>query len=409
MRRLATLVAATLALPCAGWAQDAAQPVTLSAFGTLSGVRTDTDLGQYATSLLQPNGAAKTWDFTVDSLIAGQIDAKATDKLSFTLQVVANKTAQDTFEPHVEWAFGRYTVSPTLQVRGGVMSVPVFMLSDSRLVGLSYPWARVPTALYSQVPVTNFAGADVVYRPSFGGTTLTLQPYYGVAHPHVPSDPAHGDYVKADLKPIAGLNIVAENGPWTARAGYFASKFTYPGASLHGLLDTLRSLDAMLPGAASLADSLDPSAKRTTFLGAGVSYDSRNVFLQAEFGKRKSDSFLADTTSWYATGGYRFGNFMPHITFSQTKVQSPTSQSVVPPVGELQPLADGLNGFLSEENPAQKAVAIGLRYQLGSNADLKVQWDRVKMPDGARGSFVNVQPGLPNTVNVYSAVLDFVF
>ena len=40
------------------------------------------------------------------------------------------------------------------------MAVPVFMQSDSRLVGISYPWVRTPTALYSQVPITNFRGVD---------------------------------------------------------------------------------------------------------------------------------------------------------------------------------------------------------------------------------------------------------
>jgi hypothetical protein len=37
-----------------------------------------------------------------------------------------------------------------------------------------------------------------------------------------------------------------------------------------------------------------------------------------------------------------------------------------------------------------------------------VQWDRVRLPDGAMGSFKGT-PGFAETVNVYSAGVDFVF
>jgi len=409
-RRIAAIVAAALALPATGWAEELSDRVSVSAFGTLGAVRTSTDLGEYATSVLQPNGAKRSWDFTVDSLIAGQVDIKATKDLSFTVQAVANKTASDTFEPHSEWAFARYAVTRQLQVRGGILAVPIFMLSDSRLVGFSYPWVRVPTALNSQVPVTNFAGADLVYRPSFGETVLTIQPYYGVAHPRVPNTTAAaGSYVTTDLDPMAGVNFAVEHGKWTARAGYLYTKFTYSSDTVRTLFNGLRGIDRLVPGAAALASSLEAEDKKITFVGVGLAYDGRDVFFQTEYGKRKTDLFLADTSAWYATLGYRFGNLMPHVTVSQVKTDSPTSQSVVPAAGQLAPLAAGINNLLAGQNPAQKTVAVGARYQFARNADLKLQWDRVKVPAGAQGNFLRVQPGFPGSVNVYSAAVDFVF
>ena len=407
MRRTAAAVAAALA--CTAVLADEGDRVTLSAFGTLGAVRTNTDLGRYATSVLQPSGAARAWDFTIDSLIAGQADIKATRDLSFTVQVVANKTADDDFEPHAEWAFARYAVTPQLQVRGGILAVPIFMLSDSRLIGFSYPWVRVPTAVNSQVPVTNFTGVDVVYRPSVGNTIFTLQPYYGEAHPQVPSSTTAGTSTKSDLKPMAGINVAVENGPWTARAGYLYTRFSYHTDTVNALFAGARSIDRLVPGAAALADELEANDKKITFAGVGAAYDGRDIFAQAEYGRRKAELFLADTSAWYATLGYRFGSVMPHVTFSQVRTDSPTTQRVIPAVGALAPLAAGINSLLAGQNPAQKAVALGVRWQFARNADFKAQWDRVKIPAGAQGNFQQVQPGFPGTVNVYSAAVDFVF
>ena len=109
-------------------------------FGTLGFVSTNTGQAEYATSMLQPGGAKKKPDFGVDSLLAGQIDARFTKALSFV--GVANRTADDDFVPHVEWAFVRYAITPNLSVRGGILAMPIFLQSDSRLVGFANPDIR---------------------------------------------------------------------------------------------------------------------------------------------------------------------------------------------------------------------------------------------------------------------------
>jgi len=92
------------------------------------------------------------------------------------------------------------------------------------------------------------------------------------------------------------------------------------------------------------------------------------------------------------------------------KVDSPTSQSIVPSVGPLAAVAGGVNTLLSGQNVAQKTIAIGARYQFHKNADVKVQWDRVDLPNGAVGNFQKAEPGFAGSkVNVYSAAVDFVF
>ena len=410
MQSKLTRIASAIAIvaPMCAHADDAAPSMfTFSGFGTAGVVQTNTNLGQYATSILQPKGADKDADWGVDSMIAGQVNVRATDSLTFVGQLVANRTADDNYTPHVEWAFGRYAFTPDLSVRAGILAVPVFLQSDSRLVGFANPWVRTPTAVYSQAPFTNFMGADLVYRHAFGDASMTLQPYVGKANVHIPQAGGHGT---VDLDDIVGLNLSGDVGAWTIRAGYFQTKLTYAADSTTQLFNGLRQIDMFVPGAADLADSLDSDHKKITFTTVGASYDSGNVLFQAEYAKRKCDFFLADTSSWYATFAYRFGNVMPNITLSQVKVDSPLSQNVVPTGGPFAPLGFGVNALLQQQDTAQKAVSVGVRWQFAKNFDAKLQWDRVALPNGAVGNFTNVQPGFAgSTVNVYSAAVDFVF
>jgi hypothetical protein len=382
--------------------------LSFSGFGTAGAVATNTDKAEFATSVLQPNGAKKKADFGVDSLLAGQVNYRMTDSLSFVGQAVANKNADDQFTPHVEWAFAKYAITRDLGVRGGIMPAPILMISDSRLVGFANPWVRPPTAVYSQVALTNFRGVDLLVRHAVGDVNLTAQPYFGKAPTWVPN--AGGDHLTAQIDNMAGLNLGAELGGWTARVGYMQAKFTYHTDVLDQLFGGLRGVNAFVPGAAQLADSLDATGKRIRFMSAGAAYEGGNLLFQAEYAKRKSDFFLGDTTSWYTTLGYRHGDFLPFVTLSQVKMDSPSSDSTIPPFGPLVALSGGVNAVLATQNAAQKVVAVGMRYQFAKNADVKVQWDRVRIPQGSTGGFQH--PTLDfngGNVNIYSATVDFVF
>ena len=402
----AAAFAAALAPSCA-FAQQAYPDVSFSGFGTLAAVRTNTDAGQYATSVLQPEGARRAWDVRPDSVLAGQVTARFTRDLGFVGQVVANRRAQDDFIPHVEWAFLRYAITPDVAVRGGIMAVPILMLSESRLVGISFPWVRPPTAVYSQVPITNFRGADVVYRKPIGDTVVTVQPYFGKAPTDVPS--STGAVVRTDLDNVLGVAASASWSEWTVRASYFQGDLTYPGQTAASYVARLRELAPTVAGAADLASRIDPTRKRLSYATVGASYDDGRVFAQAEYGRLGSETLmLAETRSWYATLGYRLGKVMPHLTVSSTRVTSTLTQSVLSPSGPFGDLAAGIDTILATSNVSQDVVALGARWQFMRNADLKLQWDHVRLPDGAVGNF-NASPGFARSVNVYSVALDFVF
>jgi hypothetical protein len=96
---------------------------------------------------------------------------------------------------------------------------------------------------------------------------------------------------------FGGVNLAAEIGSWTVRAGYLQTQFTYRTDSLTQLFGGVRSVAPLVPGAAALADSLEPIDKQITFAALGVAYDSGSIPFQGEYGRRKAEFFLADTTS----------------------------------------------------------------------------------------------------------------
>jgi hypothetical protein len=406
-RILAAAVAGALCLPGAAAAADESSAFSFSGFGTLGGVKTDNDKAEFVTSVLQPKGPSDKVDYGVDSLLALQASYKATPKLSFVGQLVSNRNADNRFTPHVEWAFVRYAFTGDLSVRGGIMAAPIFMASESRLVGFANPWVRTPTALYSQVPFTSFRGVDLVYRHNVGDVSVSVQPYFGKAPTEVPN--TGGGHITTQIDRMTGINVSAEIRGWTARAGYMQTRFTYSSPTVDQLFGGLAAIDPFVPGAANLAKDLSSNDKKISFASVGLGYEGANVFFQTELGRRRTDLFLADTTAWYSTLGYRVGDFMPFATVSQVKVDSPTSNNLVPPVGPLAAISFGLNSLLASQNYAQKTVAAGVRYQFAKSADVKVQWDRVKLPSGALGNFIHATPDFGGTVNVYSATVDFVF
>jgi hypothetical protein len=61
--------------------------------------------------------------------------------------------------------------------------------------------------------------------------------------------------------------------------------------------------------------------------------------------------------------------------------------------------------------PVQDTVSLGVRWDLAKSAALKVQFDRVALGAGSRGTFGNVQPDFQpgGIVRLVSAAVDFLF
>jgi hypothetical protein len=369
-----------------------------SGFGTLGYVKTNTDAGLYA-GPGQPGGASKDGTAAVDSKLGLQVNAKANNVFSGTVQAISERNGDGNFKPAIEWAFLKAQVTPDLGIRVGRIGAPLFMVSDFRSIGYSNLWLRTPLEVYGQVPYSHFDGADAIYQGTIGSTTLTGQLFVGKSNDTSATVDVH-------IKKQIGLNVTAEfdNG-LTVRLGTAHGKLTVDNASATALAATLRQTPF-----AAVGNQLDANDKDAWFSGIGVGYDHENWVANFEYTKRKTSSFVSSTTGWEATLGYRVGKFTPYAVVSQLKVDSSNIKNTIPTNAgvQLATLAAYVNALIARQNLAQKTDAVGVRWDVWKNIALKAQYDRVKV-DGGVGLFTRVTGTMPSSVNVYSIAADFVF
>lgn len=403
--KLNPLLAAALAGAC-GLASSAAHADALSwdpswnfsGFGTLAYTTTNTDQAQFVEPA-QEGGVDKDGGIGADTKIGAQVNLKANNVFSGTVQAISKRNGQGNYKPAVEWAFLKAQVLPELALRGGRIGLPFYMVSDYLNVNYSNLWVRPPMDVYGQVPFSHFDGGDAIYQGSFGGTTLTAQAFGGTST-------AWNDGTRVHVHDLVGVNFTAEfdNG-FSVRLGRAQGKLTVDSQKLDGLVTLLSATPF-----ASVGQQISVVSKDASFTGAGVTYDQGNVVASAEYTKRKTSSYVSSTTGWSATGGYRLGKFTPYAVISRVKVDDTNVDNTIPKsVPQLAPLSAAVDGLIFQQDIGQKTQALGVRWDAWKNVAVKGEWDHIK-PDGGPGLFVNVQPGFAGkTVNVYTVSVDFVF
>jgi hypothetical protein len=391
-------------------ADDAdAQMFSFSGFGTLGVVHSSENKADFTSSIFKPQGAGYShrWSADVDSLIAGQVTANLTPRLSAVLQVISEQNSDNSYRPHVEWANIKYQFTPDFSVRVGRIVLPAFLLSDTRKVGYATAWVRPPVEVYQLLPVTSNDGVDASYRLHFGEFTNTVQGSIGNNDTKLTNN---GGYSKA--RDSWGISNTTEYGPLTVHIAYLKTNLTVE--SINPLFNAFRQFG---PEGIAIADKYDPANKPFPFLGLGASYDPGNWFVMGEWGHAKRNSVLGDNTAWYASGGYRFEKFTPYLIYADAKVDSNTSDpgltvSALPPflAGPATGLNAALNAILGSAT-VQNTISIGGRWDFMKNAAFKLQFDHTRIGAGSPGVLSNTQPGFQpgGKVNVFSATVDFVF
>jgi len=361
---LGTTAALALSLPAAHAATQLTDSLTFSGFGTLGYVAADTDEGEFRREA-QPSGAGKKGNFEVDSNLGLQLSYKPVDWLSATVQSLTMQRVSTDMTTRIEWAYLKATPIEGLSVRGGLMSLPNFLVSDSRRVGYANTWLRPANEVYG-IDLLNggLKGVDVSYRLPLGGNGLTITALGGTSSVDAAS-------VSVDVKSVRGLNALWEGDGYSVRVGQIEGKPDVDTAIFGGTGEEVYK-----------------------FTGIGANVDRNNVVVQAEYVRRRSSqaSSIIDANGWYVLGGYRIGSYLPYLQMAKA---SPANNSMA---------------------VKQKTTAVGLRWDAFSSAALKFQFERVDTDGTAGYSFATPSTGGPGggapvtqPVNVFSVALDFVF
>lgn len=362
----------------------------------------------YTSSVLKAKGVgySKHLSAEVDSRLGVQLAVKAGKQWSAVLQVVSEQRTDNTYRPMVEWANVKYQATPDLSLRFGRIALPIFLAADYRKVGYVYPWVRPPVELYGAIPISNSDGVDATYRWNRNGLKNVTQAFFGRTKMELNTK------TRLEARSLAGFSNTTEYGAASVRLSMGTTELT---------LDVVREFfDGMRqfgPQGAALSDHYAVDHKRASVISIGASYDPGNWFAMGEVGRMRSRSFLGDTTSMYASTGYRFGDLTPYFSYARVRANSATTEpglnlAGMPPAAAAAGTA--INGYLNwllTTIPVQRTVSVGTRWDCATDVAFKVQFDRVTPLGGSRGTLINVQPGFRSgrALNVASAVLDFVF
>jgi len=194
---------------------------------------------------------------------------------------------------------------------------------------------------------------------------------------------------------------------------------------------------------AQVNDLLYPEDVQASFTGIGLAYDQDNWVGSLEYTKRKTKSYISDTTGWYTTVGYRIDKFTPYLGFSKIKSDRRSTNPVTPTAlksaalitnsgGSSSPYYDGatkadggmlqeyvgINQVLGTQKQDEKTITLGVRWDATSSMAVKAQFDRVRKPADSNGMFLIADPAQASaqafqnesrSVNVLTLSVDFVF
>jgi hypothetical protein len=396
MCRSRAVAAAIIVLACAPGARAALPDVDVSGFGTAGYAITDTGRKvEFGRSQFQGGGADEDGDVGVDSLLGVQATVRLTDMFSTTTQLMVRRLFGSSFELDVPVFFAKADVTRDFSIRVGRIPLPVFMVSDYRQVGYSNTWMRPPIEIYGQIPFDSDDGADMLYSTSVGRVDISTQVFYGKTDATLPLGPI-------EARRNFGYNVTATLGPISLHAGRNQSSLTSNAASVNQLLAQVSAA-----GFPTLASRLAVVGVPFKFTDFGFTYGGTHFTLQGEVTKETVGGYLASTDGQYLMAGYRVRKFTPYAIFARQKITSERTDTTIPAVGALIPLAGAVNQLINSVGADQHTISAGVRWDFHESIDLKMQFDRV-YPQGT-GLFINPEPGFHGPVDVLGVTLDFVF
>jgi hypothetical protein len=342
----------------------------------------------YTSGIDHPNGAGATRanDFWGDTRVAVQVDGKFSDQLSAMLQVTSEHRYNNSFVPHVTASALKWQATPDVGLRIGRQPFLVFLVPEEKL-----PWVRATTEIYQSGLLNLYDGAELSAKTHWGETTFTAQGYVGAIQYPIPG----GTDIR--LTNLAGLNLLASVGHHTLRISRIRGRLTLHSPSTDGAFALLRTQ----PGGNALATQYQAQDAPTEHRSIAYCYHSEAGYLLAEWSQfTTGNSFVADSTQGHITTGIHLGQFTPFATLAGKQAGKIAT--------DPNPI---LNALFANRAVGQKSMVVGLRWNLMTNTDVKMQYDYVINSAGSIGSLSNLQPNfLPGgRYRLASAALEYTF
>lgn len=329
-------------------------------------------------------------DFNFNNNILGlQVSGAVADKLTATAQFIAR--SDDDYNVASEWAYVTYQATSSTKIRAGRLRTPFYMYSDFLDVGYAYSWITPPREVY-YLPFNNVDGVDFYTTGSWGGLDTSLQAYFGSFTDELDFN---GSVLPAETRNQMGVAGTIGKDWWTLRAAYHEAELTVDfsqvslsqTATVGSFANTLRAFNF-----ATNADDLLTEKDDASFTELGVNIDTGRFVAAAEHVEfEPKGSFLSKNIREYVMLGVRTGDWLFHITGSQSRDEASHPEKGIPAnlalpvVGSSNVLIGTLKSLAASQVVDRDVLTLGVRWDFTSSAALKLQYDDVDdtQPDGA--------------------------
>jgi len=162
------------------------------------------------------DGVTKNLSFDNDSKFGLQVNAEVAENMQAVAQILA-RGSKDNYAMDIAWAYLDYRVASNLNLRGGKVKEPVFLISDYFEVGYAYPWIRPPQEVYRNNPINTINGLQMLYAANLGGVNFLLQPYVGSNTDDVPGTGGQAQFL---AEKFYGAAMQLSNPSFTFQVSY---------------------------------------------------------------------------------------------------------------------------------------------------------------------------------------------
>lgn len=420
MSKKITLLAGALAT---AFATTPASAIQFDGFLTAGAAWHDDENKNRYIGSLGDRGVSNDASFETDTRFGLQVSSDIAENMSVVAQILGSGV-DGNFDAIVEWAYADYQFNDWLSVHAGKIKQPVYLVNDYVEVGFAYPWIRPPAEVYYlNNPLNTVNGIEFLLQFQVGPGMLSFQPYFGSNRDDIPNTGGAGFF---EAERIRGIDIKYSGRGFAVHA----SSFTCGLVKMNGNIDSVPTsfgfpVDVSLNGEGECKVN-----------SAGFNLDVENVVVYSEWQERTTTDGVSkpfgDQDAWYATLGYRFGKWLPHITYAsidgKASTVGPGAVSCAIGSGGCDLDGPGANPAVPEGTPLmnfpiaiQTSVTYGLRYEINDSAALKIEHSIVDVENDPNnidhpfninfGLFDNSFEGQAPTdkVGVTSIALDVVF
>lgn len=282
-----------------------------------------------------------------ESLVGGQLNAKLTNSVSATAQLVArpqNNHSAD-YMPTLDWAYVSWKPAEDFTLQLGRKRIPLYYYSDYLYIGYAYPWVRPAPDVYGW-PIFSYDGVTGLYTHALGNSdwTLNASVWRGRSQDNNSAywnNIYYGTKVSTKWDNITGTWASLSNGIVEGRVMFMNHQET----------------TVQLPGTAS--ETVLSDHQSTRIRGVSFNVDYQNYILRSELNQFKQRPGAANKFiyNYFLVGaGYKLGQFTPMFTTSRYMTK-PSEGS-------------------SREGRFTRSASV--RWDFAKNLALKVQYDDSK-------------------------------